>query len=73
VTAKKVTVEEYVNGSMAILFRGPKVKFREITTRPQMPPKEPSKLPRRKALPPPKEHPWKRFHFVSKKRQSRAA
>jgi transposase len=73
VTARKVTVEEYVNGSMAILCRGLKVKFREITTRPEKPTKETSKLPRRKALPPPKEHPWRRFHFVSKKRQSRAA
>jgi transposase len=73
VTAKKVIVEEYVNGSMAILCRGLKVKFREITTRPEKPRKETSKLPRRKALPPPKDHPWRQFHFVSKKRQSRAA
>jgi hypothetical protein len=73
VTARKVTVEEYVNGSMAILCRGLKVKFREITARPEKPRKEPSKPPPRKTLPPPKDHPWRQFHFVSKKRQSRAA
>jgi hypothetical protein len=73
VTARKVTVEEYVNGSTAILCRGLKVKFREITTRPEKPRKEPSKPPQRKALPPPKDHPWRRFHFVNEKHQSRAA
>lgn len=72
VTARKVSVEEYVNGSMGILSRGRKVKFREITTRPEKPRKKPSKTPRRKTLPP-KDHPWRKFRLISKKRQSRAA
>jgi len=35
VTTKKVLVEEYTDGSMAIWCRGQKVTFRQITMRPE--------------------------------------
>jgi hypothetical protein len=72
VNTKKLMVEQYINGSMAILCRGKKMKFREIAARPEKPLKQPT--PRiRKAVPPAKDHPWRRPFFVPKKLKTKTA
>jgi transposase len=73
VTTKKLVVEQYTDGSMAIWCRGQKVKFREIAVRPEKPPKQPPMSPRRKAVTPAKDHPWKKLIFGSKRLKNRAA
>jgi len=76
VTTKKLMVEEYTDGSMAIWCRGQKVKFRQIVIRPeksQEPRKQSAPPARRKPLVPPKDHPWRRLLYVSKKRKKVAA
>jgi hypothetical protein len=76
VTTKKLMVEEYTDGSMAIWCRGQKVKFTQIAIRPekQQEPQKQSAIPvRKKPVAPPKDHPWRRFLFGSKKRTTVAA
>jgi hypothetical protein len=76
VKTKKLMVEEYTNGSMAIWCQARKVKFREIVMRPEKPqkPQKQSALPTRKTTTaPPNEHPWRRPCFVNKKLRNRAA
>ena len=76
VKTKKLMVEEYTNGSMAIWCQGQKVKFRQIALRPIKPPKpqKQSALPTRKtATSPPKDHAWRRFIYGSYKRKKAAA
>jgi len=73
VRARKVMVEEYVNGSMAILCRGKKVKFNQIAVRPEKPLKKPPMPRMRKAASPAKDHPWRRLFFVPKKLKTKAA
>jgi transposase len=73
VTTKKLIVEEYINGSMAILCRGHKVKFRQIEIRPQKPQKQSPMPIRSKAVSPSKDHPWRRFHFGRKRLRNNAA
>ena len=58
---KKVMVQEGLDGSLVMTYRGQRVRFREITTRPVKPQKE---LPvivriRRPSTPAP-DHPWRR-------------
>jgi len=72
-TTKKVMVEEYISGSIAIFSRGKKVKFREIAVRPEKPPKQPPMSPRRKTVTPAKDHPWRGLFFVPKKWKTKAA
>jgi hypothetical protein len=66
-------VEEYVNGSMAILCREKKVKFKEIAVRPEKPLKKPPMPRMRKTASPAKDHPWRRLFFVPKKLKTKAA
>jgi transposase len=73
VRARKVMVEEYVNGSMAILCREKKVKFKEIAVRPEKPLKKPPMPRMRKTASPAKDHPWRRLFFVPKKLKTKAA
>jgi transposase len=76
VTTRKLMVEQYPDGSMAIWCRGQKVKFRQIAVRPEKPqePQKQSAPPvRRKAVVPPKDHPWRRLLYVSEKRKKVAA
>ena len=59
--AKKVTVEERLNGSLHITSDGTSLKYRELTERPK---KEAAakRPPRpRKTYLPPKDHPWRRW------------
>jgi len=61
---------------MAIWCRGQKVKFRQIAIRPEKPqkPQKQSAIPaRRKKIAPPKDHPWRRFHYGTNKLKKVAA
>lgn len=76
VQTKKLMVEEYTDGSMAIWCRAQKVKFRQIAIRPEkhQKPQKQSAIPaRRKVITPPKDHPWRRFRYGSNKRKKVAA
>lgn len=57
--AKRVVVEERVDGRMYITYNGLKLKYRKIDARPSKPRER--KLPkRRKTYIPPRDHPWRR-------------
>ena len=58
--AKKVIVEERVDGSMIIRHKDMALKFKEITTRP-LKKKKPYVFKMRKVYMPPVSHPWKSF------------
>ena len=76
VKTKKLMVEEYTDGSMTIWCRQQMVKFRQIAIRPEKPqkPQKQSALPAKKtAITPPKDHPWRRLRFGSKKQKTVAA
>jgi hypothetical protein len=76
VKTKKLSVEEYANGSMAIWCQEQKVKFRQIVIRPEKPQKslKQSAIQARKiATVPPKDHPWRRFIYGNKKGKKVAA
>jgi len=73
VKTKKLLVEEYPDGSMAIWCRGQKVKFRQIKTKPEKPPKQSPRPARRKISTPAKDHPWRGLFFVPKKLKIKAA
>jgi transposase len=60
--AKKVTVEERIDGSMLIAYKDKPLKFKEITTRPKKEePKRMYEFKIRKVYVPPPTHPWKSF------------
>jgi transposase len=76
VKTKKLMVEEYTDGSMALWCQGRKVKFRQIMMRPEKPekPQKQSVIPARKTTTaPPADHPWRRPCFVNKRLKNRAA
>ena len=73
VTTKKLVVEDYTNGAMAILCREENLKFREIVVRPGKPLKQ-RPLPRmRKVSIPAKGHPWRGLFFVPNRLKTKAA
>lgn len=59
-TAKRVTVEERINGSMYIASNGEKLKYRPITEKPRM---VKPVLKRRAINKPSDNHPWKNFRY----------
>lgn len=66
IRAKKVMVEERIDGSMIITYKDKTLKFKEITARPKK--TEPIKkceFKLRKVFLPPKEHPWRKFKIRS--------
>ena len=76
VKTKKLMVEEYTDGSMAVWCQGQKVKFRHIAIRPEKPPKPQKQyaIPTRKTpTAPPQDHPWRKFLYGSSKRKKVAA
>ena len=60
--AKKVTVEERINGSMIVRYKDRALRFKKITTKP---PKEPYVFKIRKVYIPPADHPWKRTFKIN--------
>ena len=66
--ARKVTVEERINGSLHITYKGIKLKFREITQRPRKEPRQKQKLrTNNKKYTPPANHPWRRYNLKKNK------
>ena len=65
VNAKKVVVEERVNGKTLIKRNGVALRFKEITARPEKP-KRPFIYKLRRKYIPPKDHPWRRFPLTPK-------
>jgi len=62
--AKKVTVEERINGRMLIIYKGKALKYREITQRPKKKEKKPKYLftmVKKERYRPPRSHPYKSF------------
>ncbi len=64
ITTKKLMVEQYTDGSMAIWCRAKKMKFRQIVIRPEKPQKQPANSARKTVIPP-KDHPWRKLRFGS--------
>lgn len=64
--AKKVQVEERLNGTMLITHEGSRLRFKEITARPEKKQKKPVIVVfrKRKTYIPPLNHPWRRFKPV---------
>jgi transposase len=63
--AKKVMVEERIDGSMLITYKDKPLKFREITVRPKKEePKKTYEFKIRKVYVPPATHPWKRYFKI---------
>ncbi len=76
VKTKKLMVEEYTDGSMAIWCKEQKVKFSQIMIRPEKPPKpkqQPTIPARKPPTAPPQDHPWRKFLYGSKIRKKVAA
>ena len=63
VRAKKVTVEERIDGSINITSKDKALKLKEIKERPKKKETEVKTLNMRKRYIPPKDHPWRRFHY----------
>jgi transposase len=62
VTSKKVLVQERVNGTMLITQNNARLKFKEITTRPQKQ-QQPARMHRkRKVHIPSADHPWRKWN-----------
>jgi hypothetical protein len=60
----KVIVQEGLDGSLVMTYKGQRLRFREITTRPLKPQEELPVIVRiRKPPVPPSDHPWRRFKF----------
>jgi len=68
VRGSKVTVQDRLDGSLRMIYRGQKLRFREITTRPVKEQKEqPLVIRIRKPPVPSMDHPWRRFKFGSRR------
>ena len=63
--AKKVIVQERINGSIHIIYKEEKLKFREITERPVKEPQRKKKAGFKKQYIPPANHPWRNFQLKS--------
>jgi len=73
VNAKKLTVEERINGSLLITHMGNHLKYQEITQRPlKQEPNKPYLSKPRKTWTPPLEHPWKRPTYEKRLREELA-
>lgn len=60
IRSKEVTIEERINGSLLITYKGRALRYKEITQRPEKI-KQPPKV--RQAYIPPKDHPWRSFQL----------
>lgn len=63
VKSKKVLVEERVNGTMLITHNDAKLKFKEITTRPEKQQKPVHMLRKKKVHTPSADHPWRKSNY----------
>jgi len=71
VRSKKVLVQERVNGTMLITQNDARLKFKEITARPQKQQKSARILRKRKVHIPSADHPWRKWNYqVSDKQEN---
>ena len=61
---RPITVRERLDGSVALLYRGERLQFRELTERPTPLPPPVQDRPRRRWTPP-ADHPWRRGFLVA--------
>ena len=62
VRAKKVSIEERIDGSMIIRYKDSELKYKKITNRPKKEePKKTYEFKLKKVYVPPKYHPWRQF------------
>ncbi|MBU4149029.1 MAG: hypothetical protein KKB52_01605, partial [Candidatus Omnitrophica bacterium] len=62
VRAKKVSIEERIDGSMIIRYKDSELKYKKITNRPKKEePKKTYEFKFKKVCVPPKDHPWRQF------------
>ena len=73
IRAKKVVVEELIDGSMRIRHKGVQVAFHEIVARPITPEKERPFVSRGKGHRPPIDHAWRPPWFKTSKEEERRA
>lgn len=67
--AEKVTVEERLDGTLHLSYKGQELRYREIMERPTKGTSQsPALLRERKPWLPPADHPWKK-HFLSKRKK----
>jgi transposase len=71
VKGAKVIVQERINGSMFITYQGKRVKFREITERPERPPKL-RKRRRQTPVVPAADHPWRKLFYKERLKKNAA-
>jgi transposase len=65
--ARKVTVEERINGSLRITYKGRNLKFRGITQRPGKEPRQKQYIRSKKKYTPPAKHPWRQYNLTRNK------
>jgi hypothetical protein len=69
---KQVTVQEHLDGSIHMVYRGKEIIFQEIKhlpTHPHLfPEKVPTPEPRKKYIPP-STHPWRKFNLQSSRKK----
>lgn len=69
VRTKRVVVEDRIDGSMRITYKGKAVRFHRIAQRPLAPPKEHPFVTRSTAHTPSADHPWKRWKPRTRRRR----
>jgi hypothetical protein len=70
IRASKVMVQDRIDGSIRIHYKGRALRFKEITERPVRERKESMVLPKKKLFTPPSSHPWRwNFKFGSHKHE----
>jgi transposase len=69
--AKIVTVEERLDGTLHITYKGQDLRFREVTKKPTTDTAEAPLLHEKKPWIPPVGHPWKKLFLSKKRRQER--
>lgn len=65
--ARKVTVEERINGSLRITYKGTNLKFKGITQRPKKEPRQKQHIRSKKKYTPPAKHPWRQYNLTKNK------
>ena len=63
---RTISVQEHLDGSIHLIYRGQEVMFAEIEARPKPAPVPPLSQPRKTCIPPP-DHPWRRWSGCSGK------
>ena len=71
IRARRVIVQERIDGSRYILYQGKRLRYQEITARPIKQPKATQTIQRiRRQWTPPSNHPWKRSYKPYRKRSA---